>query len=42
MEDKGKFEDLFEDLSIVEVEDRLAFLEADCGRCSEEAFVVEP
>jgi hypothetical protein len=33
------FETLFEELSIVEVEDRLAFVAA--GRCSEEAAPVE-
>jgi hypothetical protein len=36
-----KFEELFEELSIVEVEDRLAFVEASSGRCSEEACAVE-
>jgi hypothetical protein len=39
MQKDDAFENLFEELSIVEVEDRLAFARAD--RCSEEAAPVE-
>jgi hypothetical protein len=41
MQENEKFEELFEELSIVEVEDRLAFVDAAAGRCSEEACAVE-
>jgi len=39
MENKQNVETLFEEMSIVEVEDRLALILAD--RCSEEAAPVE-